>query len=137
MTEHGKIRIAVSVSPDLPKKEVAQEIERVLESALDEGLGSFMPEGKLVVFALSRRDRFQMLDKAITDISLIRKIYNDRSLLSNPELSEELSEIGKHLQAVVDIIDRRKKVFRNKRISREKNGNERKNEGEAENGGEA
>lgn len=126
-----KVQKVISVSPDLPKKEVAETLNKIFAEH-DSILEAAMPNGKLIVFALSKKDRFHTLDKAATNLSLLRKIYNDREILENPELGKEFNEIAQHLKEINSIMEKRKQAFKKKRIKpkNENNAKQEKTEGE-------
>lgn len=114
MADEIKIQTVVSVSPDLPKKEVAQTLNNLVAES-EAVLAPLMGGGKLIVFALSRKDRYHIFDRAATNLSLLRKIYNDREILENPELGKEFAEIGDMLKKINAIIEKRKEAYKKRR----------------------
>jgi len=78
-------------------------------NALKESASDIAPNGRLVLFLSSEKEKFSPIDKLAANLVLSRKIYNEKSFLRDPSISREFSELAEHINAINKIIDKRKK----------------------------
>jgi len=112
-----KVWIYSLISPNLKKREGMEEVDEKINE-LKEVAADVANEGNLVVYLFDKASKYRTIEKAITNLSLLGKIYNERTFTSAHESSYEYSEIKKHLHEINKIIDKRKKENKSRRKKR-------------------
>jgi len=76
---------------------------------LKNSVSEFAPNGRLVVFISSEREKFSPIEKVVSNLALAGKIYNQSNFMRDPSVAVEFSEIAEHINAINKIMDKRKK----------------------------
>lgn len=108
MADKKDIWLNSAISPRLFGQEGLDDYNEAL-SKLREAAAVIAPDGRLVTFVTTQRDKFSPIDKLAANLAMSKSIYNERSLTSDPSIGVELAEILTHVKAINNIIDKRKK----------------------------
>lgn len=103
-----KIWAYTTISSDLKKRDGIGDYNKKVEE-LKEASSELAPEGNLIVYLFDVKTKYRYYEKAVMNLSLIPKIFNERALFSDPESAVELQEIKLLLGKVNKIIDKQKK----------------------------
>lgn len=115
----NEIWLKKSLSAKLAGKDT-EVFDKKLED-LKNAATELAPNGLMVVFVSSEKEKFSPIEKLAANLTLMGKIYNERTFMRNPEIANEFAEIASHIKAINNIVDRRKRKRGKKNEKNENN----------------
>jgi hypothetical protein len=109
-----KIWLYSSISQELIKSDGIEEYKEKLNE-LQDVAAEVSNEGVLVTFLIPKGSKYRTYEKAIQNLSLLKKIYNERVFIADPQSAFENKEIDELLFQINKKIDKRKKINKQKR----------------------
>lgn len=66
------------------------------------------PGGELVISVVTSGERFRPVERAMVNLTYMKRVYNERTLMAKPELANELGRIASVLKQFNDIVNKRR-----------------------------
>ena len=66
------------------------------------------PGGELVVSVVTNGERFSPVERAMVNLTYMKRLYNERTLMAKPELANELGRVASILKQFNDMVNKRR-----------------------------
>jgi hypothetical protein len=66
------------------------------------------PGGELVVSVVTNGERFRPVERAMVNLTYMKRLYNERTLMAKPELANELGRVASILKQFNDMVNKRR-----------------------------
>lgn len=66
------------------------------------------PGGELVISIVTSGERFRPVERAMVNLTYMKRLYNERSLMAKPELANELGRIATTLKQFNETVSKRR-----------------------------
>jgi hypothetical protein len=66
------------------------------------------PGGELVVSVVTNGERFRPVERAMVNLTYMKRLYNERTLMAKPELANELGRVASVLKQFNDMVNKRR-----------------------------
>ena len=100
----------VSLSREIEFSSQGEAVKEAIE-ALEEAVSKIDPEARIVVQAVTKKEKFNKVNMAIVNLLAVPRIYNERTFMANPSIATEFAEMAEAIKTINKLVAKRKKEW--------------------------